>query len=261
MRHSLLLLLVVLSTTASAQETAPTKTQLLEWLQELEPLPKVHYSWSLDFRATDPELLYEYVRLTRAASLSGEWHNRDEIDLAVQLCRRVNQTNPNLPATLGVNYSPWHRRFGKDLPPTDTSDSHQAELDYLRERMETIRHELGEANARHAADVPVTCIMLDSERFHVRADDPEWNAALTAKYDAVYDIVREVFLRHGSSGMAGGPCSPAPPRPDGLNRICSRWLNREITSAARSIRSPRSATLEKPIAAPSPTPTHMACPK
>jgi len=188
---------------------APSHKSITAWLRELKPLPKVHYSYPLDFKTTPEQLLYEYVRITHAASLSGEWHNRKEVDQAVALCKRVNETRPKIPATIGVNYSPWHHRFGKGLPPTDTGPTHHAELEYLRERMETIRAELRAANRRHGTDIPVTCVMLNTERFHVRENDPAWNDAITAKYDAVYAIVQQFFPKARIEWYARGAISPA----------------------------------------------------
>ena len=112
---------------------------------------------------------------------------------ADRVCHSVNLTRQKVPASIGVNFSVWHRRFGKDLPPTDTGPTHQAELDYLRSRMTAIRDEIAAANLRLKADVRVTAILFDSEHFHVKPDDDNWNAAITQKYNAAYDLVREFF--------------------------------------------------------------------
>lgn len=177
----------------SSRQRVHSPQQILSWLKELKPLPKVHYSWPLPFRNLSDDLLFEYIRLTHAASIAGEWTNPAEIDRAVRLCGRVNAGQPKIPASLGVNFSVWHRRFGKTLPPTDTGPTHRAELDYLRERMEKVREAVAEANRRHGTAVGVTCVMFDSERFRIRKDDADWNRALTAKYNAAYDIVRRIF--------------------------------------------------------------------
>lgn len=106
------------------------------------------------------DVLFEYVRLTHAASLSVEWGQPEQIERAVQVCHSVNLTRQKVPASIGVNFSVWHRRFGKDLPPTDTGPTHQAELDCLRSRMTAIRDEIAAANLRLRADVRVTAILL-----------------------------------------------------------------------------------------------------
>jgi hypothetical protein len=52
----------------------------------------------------------------------------------VEICKQVNAGKPKIPATIAVNYSVWHRHFGKDLPPTDRGSSHDAELKHLKEK-------------------------------------------------------------------------------------------------------------------------------
>ena len=173
--------------------SAPAPPSQLEQLRELEPLQKVHYSWPLPFDTMSDDLLYEYVRLTHAASLAGEWFKPDQVDRAVAACRKVNAAGPRTRASIAVNYSPWHRRFGKDLPPTDMGPTHQAELDHMRARLEMVRDELARANREQGADITVTAMLLDSERFFISDDDPVWNTAITEKHNAAYDIVREVF--------------------------------------------------------------------
>ena len=186
-------LLVSCAAGAPADEPADER-QLLAWLRDLDPLPKVHYSWPVPFKTISDELLLEYARLTHAVSVSGEWSRVEDVERAVRICAQVNRDAPAIQASVGVNFSPWHRRFGKDLPPTDFGRSHQAELDYLAERLESVRLAVAEANRRFEADVAVTCVLFDSERFHVKRDDNVWNETLTAKYDAVYKIARETFL-------------------------------------------------------------------
>ncbi|MBW1938413.1 MAG: hypothetical protein JRI67_06545 [Deltaproteobacteria bacterium] len=190
-------------------EDAPVSSPLLSQLRELKPLPKVHYSWPLPFEKLSHELLYEYVRLTHAASLSGEWCKPEHIDRCVSICKKVNATKPKIQASIAVNYSPWHRRFGKNLPPTDTGPTHKGELAYLKTRMEMIRDQLKKSNEEHDASIAVTAILFDSERFHTRADNPEWNGAITEKYNAVYDIVRIIFPKVRVEWCARGAVQPS----------------------------------------------------
>lgn len=193
--------------TANADD-APASTRLIAQLRELEPLQKVHYSWPLPFTTLSDELLHEYVRLTHAASLSGEWFKPEQVDRSVAACKKVNATDPEIRASIAVNYSPWHRRFGKELPPTDKGPTHQAELDHLRTRMELFRDQLETANREYDADVVVTAILFDSERFRTAADDPEWNDAITEKHDAVYDVVRSIFPNARVEWYARGAIRP-----------------------------------------------------
>jgi hypothetical protein len=208
MKLSLLLILFFVLHGVVAHADPVPETQVVAWMQELKPLPKVHYSWPLPYASIANDVLYEYVRLTHAASLSGEWGQQIQIDRAVEVCHRVNKTAPKIAASIGVNYSVWHRRFGQDLPPTDTGPTHQAELDYLRSRMTAIRDGVASANGTYEADVRVTAILFDSEHFHVKANDAVWNAAITQKYNAAYEIVREFFPMARVEWYARGAIHP-----------------------------------------------------
>ena len=56
--------------------TGPLSGELVLKLRELRPLRKVHYSWPLPnelFDLSDDPRLVEYVRISHAASVSGEW--------------------------------------------------------------------------------------------------------------------------------------------------------------------------------------------
>lgn len=193
MRNSFLALAFVISATTVGDGPPVPQDTIVSWMKELKPLPKIHYSWPLPYKTISDEILFEYVRLTHAASLSGEWSKPEQIEQAVEVCHRVNAVKPTTPASIGVNYSVWHRRFGKDLPPTNTGPTHKAELDYLSTRMGAMRAGLAAANKKCRANVAVTAILFDSERFHTKKDDAKWNAAITRKYDAAYEIVREFF--------------------------------------------------------------------
>lgn len=205
----LIISLLMIPVTGQADEVKPDDQQILSWLAELEPLPKVHYSWPVPLGKVPPELLYEYVRLTHAVSLSGEWSSQEQVDQAVAVCQRVNSTNPETPASIGINYSIWHRRFGKELPPTDTGATHRAELDYLKSRLTFLRMALETSNRKRSASVAISAVLFDSEHFHIRPDDEAWNTAITKKYDAAYDIVREFFPAARIEWYARGAIHPA----------------------------------------------------
>ncbi len=188
-------LAVLISTqlTSTLDGQVVPERQILAWMKQLKPLPKVHYSWPISLSKDRDKLLYQYVRLTHAVSLRGESATPANVDQAVDLCNRVNQTNPKQPASLGINFSVWHHRFGKGLPPTDFGPSHKAELDYLRKRMKAIRVSVASANIRNRADVKVTAILFDCERFVTRSNDEVWNAAITRKFNEAYDLVKGIF--------------------------------------------------------------------
>jgi hypothetical protein len=203
-----LILLLAFPTCVLAHDSKPTDQQILAWLKELKPLPKVHYSWPVPMEKLSDDLLHEYVRLTSAISLSGEWGTAEQIEHAVSVCKQVNAAKPKKPASIGINYSVWHRRFGKDLPPTDVGPTHQAELDYLKARMKTLRDALAAANQKHETNVTISAILFDSEHFHVKPDDVEWNNAITAKYDAATDVVRAVYPEVRIEWYARGAVQP-----------------------------------------------------
>jgi hypothetical protein len=238
MTRTVLVVLLVAMPCFAANESKPSEEQILSWLRELKPLPKVHYSWPLPVEKLSGELLHEYARLTHAVSLSGEWGKPEQVDRAVTVCKRVNADKPKISASIGINYSVWHRRFGKDLPPTDTGPTHQAELDYLKTRMEAMRGALAEANRRQDANVAITAVLFDSEHFHIHADDSQWNQAITSKYNAAYDLVRTIFRKYASNGTPAARSNRAHRRPDGVNQPtshstrnwCSSLLNDPFNS-------------------------------
>ena len=80
MRKTMLILLLAIPTAAFGDDVKPTDEQVLAWLRELEPLPKVHYSWPVPLEKLSVELLHEYVRLTQAVSVSGEWSTPEQIE-------------------------------------------------------------------------------------------------------------------------------------------------------------------------------------
>ena len=185
--------LLLLYPSVTFADEAVSQSQLLEWMKELEPLTKVHYSWPIPLKDVSDELLYEYVRLTHSVSLRGESCTAEDINRAVEICKKVNSNGFKTQASIAINYSVWHRRFGKDLPPTDFGQKHKAELDLLKKRMSFVQNSIALANRRHETNVKVGAILFDSERFVRRSNDKKWNAAITKKLNSAYDIVNRVF--------------------------------------------------------------------
>ena len=95
------------------------------------------------------------------------------------------------------------------MPPTDTGESHQAELDHLQQRLETVRDALAKANRKHNSSIAIGAVLFDSERFHVRADDVPWNQAIDAKYDAATKVVRKIFPKVRLEWYARGAVQPS----------------------------------------------------
>ena len=184
--------LLLLYPSVTFADEAVSQSQLLEWMKELEPLKKVHYSWPIPLKDVSDELLYEYVRLTHSISLRGESCTVNDINRAVEICKKVNSNGSKTQASIAINYSVWHRLFG-NLPPTDFGPKHKAELDLLKKRMRFVQNSIASANRRHETNVKVGAILFDSERFVRRSNDKEWNAAITSKLNSAYDIVNRMF--------------------------------------------------------------------
>ena len=49
------------------------------------------------------------------------------------------------------------------------------------------------SNARHGANVSVSAVLLDSERFTVARGNATWNDAMTAKHDMMYNASKRAF--------------------------------------------------------------------
>ncbi len=161
----------------------------------LKPLPKIHYSWGLGDILNDPNdrLAYELARITHALSVKGEWVTKEQVQNSVYICARVNKTNPVIPCSLAVNFSPWHNKFGKDLSPTNRGPTYIAELSFFKERMEVVKNWVKESNQKYGTDVQVSAILLDSERFEIRNDSNLWNDAIRDNLDSIHKLAKEIY--------------------------------------------------------------------
>lgn len=184
---------------ASPQQPSSRDAQVITQLRALRPLPKVHCSWSLPLELLSPDnpRLREYVRITHSACLNGAWAKPVHVDAAVQVCKYVNAGQPDIPATLAIGYTPWKDYSGKDLPPTDQGHTHTRELAVFAQRLGDIREWVATSNQRHRAQIRVSVILLNSERFNTKAPGQpgasSWNAAIASKHNALYDIVKSRF--------------------------------------------------------------------
>lgn len=180
---------------------APSQQEVLTWLSALQPLQKVHYSWPMptaSLREFDRDLLYEYMRISHAMSVWGEWVDQETLNRALSVASEINDTNPEIPVTLGIVFRPWTRAFPADAPPTYNGPEAAQEIELFQTRLATIKGWVEEANAAQAgAAVEVGAVILECERFFVKpADDPkyaEWNAAMTAKHNVMYDAAKAAF--------------------------------------------------------------------
>ncbi len=190
-------LFVVLAMTLGTAATKPTpgETEVLAWMKELSPLQKVHYSWPIPNAILDDPndpRFFEYVRLTHAACV-GDYATQRQFESAIIVCRAVNRNNPKIKASVGLNYSPWHRVFGKELPPTDWGSTYTAELERFKRVLNDMKKWLSISNKRYNCDIELTALLLDSERFNTQPGQKSWNDAITRKHNEIYDIGREVF--------------------------------------------------------------------
>ena len=174
--------------------------QILAWMRELQPLQKPHYSWPVPVTLYAPEIteaVVEYVRLTHAITMGSGWDNIDRARRLVEICKQVNLTIPVIPARIGIAYSPWHYVFPANYPPTYVGPEHDQEIALFRSRIEVFRDKLAQANAEKGVNIAVGAFVFDSERFYRlepgTAGADQWNAAMVAKYDAFYDVCRDVF--------------------------------------------------------------------
>jgi hypothetical protein len=182
--------------TQSPASQAADDAVFLKWLKPLKPLPKVHYSFPIPHEALerrhDP-LLHEYVRLTHAASLDGRWAIQRHIEAAVQVCAEVNAAKPAIPATLAINYSPWHRRWRDGQPPTVEGAPEASELGFMQERLSMMKQWAAQANRALGVDIPISAVLLDSEQFYTRSGDVVWNTAIKNKLNKTHRLATELF--------------------------------------------------------------------
>jgi hypothetical protein len=151
-------------------------------LLRLKPLPKRHYywptygKWPTDFHAE------QIVRITRTASLSGEYEKEADAKKMLQWAKAHD-------AVVGINYSIWARVFPKDAAPTENYDAAVKELKIFADRLQLIKAWANQYS------VPVGAVLLDSEVFRVQGDDltSDWNQAITQKYNAAYLVVKRIF--------------------------------------------------------------------
>ncbi len=183
----------------------PIEYPILEWMRELEPLPKVHYSWKLPNKfLEDPDnpYFYEYVRLSRGASLSARPRSAEmqlHANSCVKVCKRVNLTGPRIPASIAINYSPYHAHVPIGASPLDRGEAYLKEIARLELSFDITKLHIDAANANNAngSDIQVGAILLDSERYYFK--DPseegaeEWNDAINENYQTIYDIVQDRF--------------------------------------------------------------------
>lgn len=170
--------------------------QMVELLEGLSPLPKVHYYSQINgvyLNDYGNKILYEITRITHSVGISGEWSNEKQVDNCVYTCARLNKTNPEIKASLCISYSPWHRKFKKELPVTDRSKSYFEEILFFESRMKMIENWISRANFKYGTDVKVSMIKLDCERFYEKPNDDAWNEAMREALDVIHKKALDIF--------------------------------------------------------------------
>lgn len=165
-------------------------------LVELKPLPKVHYCspYKNDMLA-DPhgKLLYEMARITHSVSIAVGRASKTEVGVAVYTCARINKTNPDIPCSIGLYYSPWYYKFGKDKPPTYRGPEYNEELKLFQDRLNQVKRWIEEKNRHYSSQVKVSILKLDCERFEAKKDDDEWNEGLRSLLDETQIKAQLIF--------------------------------------------------------------------
>jgi hypothetical protein len=175
-----------------------TPPDLMDKLFSLKPLPKVHYSWRLpDKLMEDREsgLLYEYCRITQALSFAGEYVTERQIDNCVYTCARINRTNPKIPSSIAINYSPWHRKLPKDVPVTYRGPEYFAEIRQFSGRLNFVKEAIAKSNRKYGSSVEVSAILLDCERFGRNDSNETSNDAMREALDAIHAEAARIFPR------------------------------------------------------------------
>ena len=208
------------SSGSSGGSGPPARKSIPEELKKLKPLPKVHYSFWLGptflKNEENADLLYELARICHAVSISGEWASYDQVEAAVAACAKVNKTNPVIPATIGVNYMPWHREFRQDLDSPIPGQygfmifnhpSYNAEIERFEKRLRLVKEWVDQCNKTIGSNVEVGALLFDCERFYSRAHDPLWNEAMGKAQNDIHRKAVELFpdarIEWYNRGMGG----------------------------------------------------------
>ena len=173
--------------------------QIVAWLSELEPLPKTHYSFAFSgtlMRPTPNPLAVEYVRITRALTVRPEVYP-GLIRPIADLFKQLDAALPSRPCSLAMLHSPWHIVWPKGLPPTYVGPEHDAEIAWFDTNLANAKAVIDQVNAEKGTNLTIDVFFFDSEIFQRKPEsDPNaavWNAAIDAKYDAMYNIAKSYY--------------------------------------------------------------------
>ena len=224
---------LIVEVTVDVPET-PSDSAVVGWLEDLPTLPRPHHSWPANLAglgAPTGLLGYHWVRITRCLGISARWTSESEVHDAVALCKWVNDDHPTVNATIALNYSPYHYIFPSDYPPTYIGPECQFEERLCDQSLMDVRMWVDQANLELGTDVQVSSVLLDTELELWYTKEPEdrdgeaWNAALDAKYDAIYAICKTHFPDVPVDWhQRGAPCCPrrftTREQGDSYNAVC-----------------------------------------
>lgn len=176
----------------------PSDEEFAAWLAPLPSLPKPHHGFTTGLHLFEPNnpLLYEYTRITHSVGMNLRWFSEREFRRAVEICHAINQTNPEIPAVVAINYSPFHYYLPAGATPMYRGPEYDEELLQCTERLNQARDWMAQLNQLYGSDVRIGAIILDTELWLVQeagAGRETWNAALTENYNTIYDICKSVF--------------------------------------------------------------------
>ncbi len=225
-------------------------------LSELKALPKVHYSWPSDWTRLPEAITSEFIRITGGITLPGDPYvkqgkrlNAEIVNAAIRAVARLGKSEGTTTRVcLAINYSPWHQSYPPTQSPLNDSQLEGREAKEMERAFAELATEIREAADRFKVDLTVDAALFDSERFHVKPDDPKWNRAITRKYDIAFDLVRRQFplckvcwySRGGvapgtsNSGWADSPYFTLDERGDGYS--CSLYRVPEIEITRETMR-------------------------
>ena len=156
----------------------------VEWMHAMSRVPKPTLSFNFGHnselervskasRVTVSELLAAWTHVVGSLPIAARWETDDVIAERAEICNSHS-------GTLAINLDPW-MQSGSATPLTVDV---QQELDLFDEKFANINRIIGSTP---------TALVINSEKWQVKAGDDAWNDALTARNDDIYHLCRRHF--------------------------------------------------------------------
>ena len=145
-------------------------------MKNVPKLPKTHYYWTPSVNVSNKDM-YELVRITGSYCVQGENNTEDRMVEALRLCGPLG-------ATIGVNFSPWHRKMNGESP-TYRGFRWFEEIDYFLKGALLIKERCG--------NIPVTAVMLDTECWNGNSKDPLYLEGMRQNLDLIHVMAKAIF--------------------------------------------------------------------